>query len=383
MRIEVIIPTVPGRERYLSDAIESCLAQSGDVDFTVLVSNNGGSQVTKRAVEGFADRRIRLVEPDRFLPMPLHWDFALRQSVGEIISFIGDDDALMPGALKKVQDFFAEHRDIPALTHFPGQYYWPDYLDEGLRNRFLAKRGDGSIEVRKSGEALAKVLAFEEPYGSLPLLYHGFVRRNLLSQIAGIQGGNVFIKAAPDIFSDLALAAATDSYAVMSDCLSLGGQGAKSTGANFAKDTAEGAKFLSEMPSNYLTPFNSRCLTFYMYDYFSTVASIYGIEEHRPKSWRRFIDSVCREAVLLPRKTANEIAMQMVQIANLEFDWIGRSVAFLAAALVRFPLTAWSAALLLRRRQRHVLEKWRSAADFGATSTWQLAQWLESHPEAW
>lgn len=383
MKVEVIIPTVPGRERYLRDAIQSCLSQAPRVDLSVLVSNNGGAESTKQVVEELADPRIRYAEPDAFLPMPLHWDFALKQSNGEVMTILGDDDALMPGALSQVSEFFDANRDIAALAHFPAQYYWPDFLDVSLRSRYFAKRGDGTIEVRSSKEALSHVLSFERWYGTLPFLYHGFVRRDALRAIADRQGGDVFIKAAPDIYSDLALAAVIDRYAVLSGCLTIGGQSAKSTGANFAQGTAEGALFLKEMPTAYLTPYNAKCLNFYMYDYFMTVLKVYGLSRTRPISWRRFIDGVCREAVVLPRDTTAEIARQMVEISRTEFGPTGQLAAILAASIIRFPPAAQFLGELLRRRQKYVFSNWQDASGVGVTSTWGLAQWLESNPDAW
>ena len=91
MRLEVVIPTVCGRERYLEWCIRSCLEQGEQT--RVLVSNNGGAESVRKLVSSFGDSRIRLVEPLSFLPMALHWEFAVEQAQEDVLVIIGDDAA--------------------------------------------------------------------------------------------------------------------------------------------------------------------------------------------------------------------------------------------------------------------------------------------------
>ena len=99
--LSIIIPT---RERAetLGYTLRTVLDQITR-NFEVIVSDNFSQDNTAQVVSSFSDPRIRLINPGRRLSMCDHWDFALLHAAGDYVMFIGDDDAILPGALDKLE----------------------------------------------------------------------------------------------------------------------------------------------------------------------------------------------------------------------------------------------------------------------------------------
>jgi glycosyltransferase involved in cell wall biosynthesis len=101
---------MPTRNRghLLRCALQSAVAQTHP-DFEVVVSNNASSDATADIAQSTGDPRVRYVATDRLLPMPAHWEFALGYARGEFITFLSDDDAVVPGLLSRLEDVFSEY----------------------------------------------------------------------------------------------------------------------------------------------------------------------------------------------------------------------------------------------------------------------------------
>ncbi len=372
---EIIIPTLGGRERYLADALRGCLAQGYEA-FSVLVSNNGASPEVRDLVESFSDKRIRYVESERILPMPVHWDFALGHAEAEIISIIGDDDSLMPHAIQTVAEAFAREPQLECITHRPAQYYWPDYPIREYQNRFSMSRGAGTLAIHRTKPLLETVARFLEWYGRLPFLYHGFVRKSALEGIRNAQGGRVFLRVAPDVYSDLALAAALDTFGVIDDCLTIGGQGASSTGVNYAMNSEIGRQFMVDMPEDLIPDISHHSIGLHLYEYLKKVRSIYGLRREHAIVWKSFFGMVAREAV---RKTTNrkEILDDLVKVCRIEYPAPIAMLSWFAAGILNIDWVATGLAGILKSREQAVMRQWRNAAsELDVHSAWSLAQRL-------
>jgi glycosyltransferase involved in cell wall biosynthesis len=372
---EIIIPTLGGRERYLADALRSCLAQDYEA-LSVLVSNNGASPEVRDLVASFSDKRIRYVETERILPMPVHWDFALEHSQAEVISIIGDDDSLMPHAIQTVAEAFAREPQLECITHRPAQYYWPDFPLKDYQSHFSINSGAGKLSIHQTKPLLEAVARFTEWYGRLPFLYHGFVRKAALDRIRSAQGGRVFLRVAPDVYSDLALAAVMDSFGVIDDCLTIGGQGASSTGVNYAMNSEIGRQFMVDMPEDLIPNISHHSIGLHLYEYLEKIRGIYGLRREPNIVWKSFFGLVAREAV---RKSADrkEILDDLVKICSIEYPAPIAMLSRIAAGILNVDLVATGLAAMLKSREQAVMRQWRNAAtELDVHSVWALAQRL-------
>ena len=123
--ITVAIPTIAGRERYLSSSLRTCVTQNAD--FEILVSDNPGGDA-REVVAALGDPRIRYITPPGYFPMSAHWDFVLSEVQGEMVSIIGDDDGLMPGCIQRVHEIVEETGLVP-VHHALANYFWSDGPD--------------------------------------------------------------------------------------------------------------------------------------------------------------------------------------------------------------------------------------------------------------
>jgi hypothetical protein len=78
------------------------LAQTSE-DFEVIVSDNASVIPLRDALARFDDPRIRWIRRETLLPVTDHWEILLRESTGDFILLLADDDGLVPSTLAHVE----------------------------------------------------------------------------------------------------------------------------------------------------------------------------------------------------------------------------------------------------------------------------------------
>ncbi|GDX96523.1 hypothetical protein LBMAG47_21880 [Planctomycetia bacterium] len=243
MKITVAIPTIAGRTNYLQSCLKTCVEQDYQ-DLEILVSDNspGAAEAT---VAAFRDSRIRYIRPDRYLPMSRHWDFIIPYMTGELVTFIGDDDGLMPGAVREVAAIAARH-GVQPIQHTIAHYCWPDVAEPDRRNTFWFHQPPSSEEkVISCDDFLSKLCRCEVRYIDGPMVYHNFVPRQLLVDLA--RDGFVFHRASPDVYTAVTVALNTPTFISTGSVLTVAGEGAKSNGAQSREGGEDAARFLKDM----------------------------------------------------------------------------------------------------------------------------------------
>jgi hypothetical protein len=243
VKITVAIPTIAGRTHYLQSCLQTCVEQDYQ-DFEILVSDNspGAAEAT---VAAFRDPRIRYIRPDRYLPMARHWDFIVPHMTGELVTFIGDDDGLMPGALREVAAIVARH-GLQPIQHTIAHYCWPDVAESDRRNTFWFHQPPSSEQKIIAGDDfLSKLCRCEARYIDGPMVYHNFVPRQLLVDLT--REGFVFHRASPDVYTAVTVALNTPTFISTGSVLTVAGEGAKSNGAQSREGGKEAARFLKDM----------------------------------------------------------------------------------------------------------------------------------------
>ncbi|SEN78863.1 glycosyltransferase [Bradyrhizobium sp. OK095] len=226
--LSVVVPTLD-RPDTLRHALATMACQPADADCEFVVQNNGGNPDIAAMVEGLKDARFKHFASDTVLTMTDNWEAALGHASGEYVTFIGDDDGLMPYACATATDILAG-RKIDLLSWRAYSYYWPDYYHPAFRNRLLAEIDLASSVKRVSSRSeLARIFAFQAHYSYLPMIYNSFVRRSVIDRMRAI-GGRYFIGLSPDVASGIANAALTDSFVRLSRPLGMSGISSHSTG---------------------------------------------------------------------------------------------------------------------------------------------------------
>lgn len=230
-RVTVVVPT-RDRPDTLHHTLRTCVLQDYD-RLDILVSDNFGAPATAEVVAAFHDPRIRYIRTDRRVPMSSNWEFALGHVEDGLVLVVGDDDALLPGAIRDIVAILGE-TGCDAISWREAKYYWPGGAEPSTL-RMCARTG---WHVESAEEMLRKVVRFEQYYTALPSLYWGAVSVDVLRRATG-PSGKFFQSLNPDLYSGLATAMVVDRYVFSERPYRINGLSKHSTGLSFATiDTA-------------------------------------------------------------------------------------------------------------------------------------------------
>jgi hypothetical protein len=238
--LSVVIPTL-NRPDTLRHAMATLSAQP-DVDCEFIVQNNGGNAETAALVDALGDSRFRHFATSDIVTMTDNWEQALANASGDYVTFIGDDDGLMPDACAIATSILARG-NLELLSWAPYTYYWPQYYHADFRNRLVAAV-DYQFAARRvaSHGELARFYNCQAHYSRLPMIYNSFVRRDVVDRVRA-RLGRYFLGSSPDVTSGIANAAVTGSFVRLTRPLSISGLSQHSTGHTlfFAKSDELGS----------------------------------------------------------------------------------------------------------------------------------------------
>ena len=140
----VVIPT-RNRAHLLPYALRSALAQDFD-DYEIVVVANDCRDNTREVVRSFSNNCIAYYETEQMLTMPENWEFAWTKARGKYVTYLPDDDALVPSALRRLAEH-ALHGDPEVVSWEDATYCYPDWNDERMQNTMLLFNfGDTLVE---------------------------------------------------------------------------------------------------------------------------------------------------------------------------------------------------------------------------------------------
>lgn len=204
MLFSVLLPT-HDRLEYLRFAVQSVLRQD-DPDWEIVVSDNDSQDDIRGYIEALDDDRIRYVRTDRFVPVTENWNNALRNSTGDYVIMLGDDDALLPGYLSALRAVI-ERFECPDAVYtgaflfaYPGVL--PDapsgYLQRNLHASFFADaREPFRLNPARAREHARAAARFHALYDFN--MQYVVVRRQTIDELAG--DGDFFRSPFPDYYA--------------------------------------------------------------------------------------------------------------------------------------------------------------------------------------
>jgi hypothetical protein len=248
-KISVVIPT---RERLpvLRHCLRTVLTQNYQ-NLQIIVSDNASTDGTGAFIRSLDDPRLHYVNAGRRVSMSDNWEFALSHVDDGWVTFLGDDDGLMPGAVERLAEIIGS-TDCEAITYGACNYVWPGPSGSEI-GRLVVPLTCGRSETRKAGEWLARVIDGRAQYSDLPNLYVlGCVHMNVIKRLQG-RRARFFNSSIPDIYATMALARAIDTYLYIDKPLALIGSSKFSNGTSFQSEgestsgTGEIHRFMAEM----------------------------------------------------------------------------------------------------------------------------------------
>jgi glycosyltransferase involved in cell wall biosynthesis len=245
IKFTVIVPT---RER--ADTLYHCLqtlVRQRYENFEILVSDNFSRDNTEQVVRSICDSRIKYINTGRRVGMSRNYEFALSHVKDGWITYLGDDDGLVPDALALANNVIRE-TGCKALSSKWHHYTWPNF-DGTLPPNFLRVRIGRGYRVRNAKAALRQSLKGRLDYLELPKVYiGGFAEYETLNRLRD-ESGYFFVSRNPDVYAAVALSLALDRYVYLHEPLSICGASAHSIGASHFKvstNSSASAKYHAE-----------------------------------------------------------------------------------------------------------------------------------------
>ena len=179
-KITVVIPT---RERLpvLKFCVQTVLAQTYE-NLEILVSDNFSTDGTGDFVRGLADPRVRYVNTGRRVSMSENWEHALSYVENGWVTFLGDDDGLVPGAIERLAEII-KSTDCEAITYRACNYIWPVASGSNV-GRLIVPLTHGRQTRRNAAKWLQRVMDGHAFYSDLPIIYVlGAVSMDLIARL--------------------------------------------------------------------------------------------------------------------------------------------------------------------------------------------------------
>ncbi len=170
-----VLITVFNGERFLAQAVQSVLAQTG-VGFELVVVDDGSTDATNRVLDSFADRRVIVVRRPR-IGRGRALNLAIAQSRGCYIAILDADDICLPGRLAASVAHLERHPDVAAV----GAARWT-ILDEQLG---VQRSLGGAVEDQEIRSHLRR---YRTPFPHSSVMF----RRAAVERVGGYDEALVF-----------------------------------------------------------------------------------------------------------------------------------------------------------------------------------------------
>lgn len=245
-KFTVIIPT---RERCdtLSAALKTCVTQDYD-NLEIIVSDNFSQDDTFQVVHSYRDKRIRYINTGRRVGMSTNWEFALSHVAEGYVTFIGDDDGLLPGAVPKIAEIIGTSGMPDVFAWGRAVYCWPSYPLSSRQNTLFFHTDQRLLKLQ-AAEWLTRLSLYQCPWASLPSVYNSFINLQIINGVKQRGNGRFFNSAIPDVYSAIAIACIIDIYYFSMRPYAVAGLSRHSTGNSFSNlqvDALPAQRFLIE-----------------------------------------------------------------------------------------------------------------------------------------
>lgn len=229
----IVIPT-RNRHETLPYAIKTVLQQDFE-DYEIIVSDNSDpdNDLSQKAVADFASEKIRYFRTPKPLAMHDNWEYAMEQTTGEFIAYIGDDDGLMPNCLKDVFSIVNESKIDVVKSNWVA-FVWQNAIMERkiYKTPLLIIPPPYTPEIRSSEKLLRQYTKMDLSitYNHFPHIYNGgYIHRRYFERIKK-KTGRYFYSVIPDVYTGFAIASMIDQFFVTGKPLNISGTSAKSNG---------------------------------------------------------------------------------------------------------------------------------------------------------
>lgn len=232
--LSIIIPT---RNRYatLIPVVEALEKRFVDSDIEILVQDNSDNNIvfTNYLKESVVNKLKYFYYPHK-VSMVENSEFAIANSTGSYLIFIGDDDIVNPMIMKVVE--IMEMKNIQSIIYPIANYFYPDvkfHKEYGFHKPGLLSFNrdiDYRIAVLNTKQEIERVKRIGGIFIlDLPRLYHGVINRALIEKVYR-EYGKFVPGPCPDMTTSTAIATLIDFHHKINIPLSVAGNSSASEG---------------------------------------------------------------------------------------------------------------------------------------------------------
>lgn len=248
-RFSIVLPT-RDRLELLQHAVETVRRQD-DPRWEIIVQDNASSSDVRSYVTSLQDPRVRFARSDHPLSVTDNWNRALDRTTGAYVVMLGDDDALVPGYLSRIERILTDFAEPDVV--YTGAYHlgypgvFPErpegFLFEVANVAFLRDRAKPFLLPRtEARRCVNAALRFRRRFAFN--MQHFVMRRACLERVRA-RTGTFFESPYPDFYAACAVFLLAETIVAVPEPLAIIGITPRSYGAYyFSGREAEGDAFL-------------------------------------------------------------------------------------------------------------------------------------------
>lgn len=155
MKFSVLLPTRNGGP-FLENCIRSILDQ-GYPDLELVISDNANTDDTPQiAAKYLGDPRVKVLRLDKPVSVTDNWNNALLASSGEYILMMGDDDYLLPGYFRRMEELLDRYNEPDCVVYNAYSYVAPGSIADNKQSFFSEEHFRFGPDLAEEGRLTAE-----------------------------------------------------------------------------------------------------------------------------------------------------------------------------------------------------------------------------------
>lgn len=202
MKFSVLLPTRNGG-LFLENCIRSILDQGYD-DMELVISDNANTDSTPQIIGKFiGDPRVKAVRLEQSVSVTDNWNNALYASSGDYVLMMGDDDYLLPGYFRRMEQVIEKYKQPECVLYNAYSYVAPGSIANNQSSFYSESHFNFGEDITEEGllpreqrlQIVRDMFAFKV---RIPLnMQTTLVARKAFSKVAG----GLFQKPFPDHYA--------------------------------------------------------------------------------------------------------------------------------------------------------------------------------------
>lgn len=202
--LSIVIPT-KNRHIYLKSFIKTFIGFDSSNIELIIQDNSDDNYGFNEYITRLSNNKIKYFYTKESISISENCDLAVKNSTGEYVCMIGDDDSVSSYILPIT--LYMKENDIDSAIFKNPKYMWSNVRNKPKEDvNLIIYECDGSIKEIDVELEISKILNnCARTLGSLPKLYYGIIRRDVLSKLYNVTK-TYFPGPSPDMANAIGLA---------------------------------------------------------------------------------------------------------------------------------------------------------------------------------